>query len=528
MSSASPTAWLGRIRSTRHLGLAIQVSQLSINRPQGRLPRRRHASSSTTTTSASNDKRRTRLLIPTLGALLAVGLGTYALTADSPPARQLNRQSFTPYRVVSREQASSTSAVLTLQPETQSLPSLLTRLLLAASSKLGLRSSGSKHDDEDAIYAAAAASRGLWSVEVKQPMLQVARRYTPLPCSPIQPVVEEGQTSKERPRVGESEQQQKDEIRLLVRPVLPHGEVSRYLCSLAVGDTVFLRGPYPGFDVPARLGLDLDQDGSGRRSREGRDANPVQRKVVFLAGGTGIAPALQVASRVLPNPGVTVEILWANRRPDDARGLLTEDGGARNEKRTGSFSSWRLWRLWTSSPSTTGKSTAEAAENDVAASGVLVREMNAMKRMYGDRLRFRSFVDEEGTFITAADVRRAIGPSRETASETASFSSANELHCPLHSPTLLVGMTEDPVATAGSGPGHSTAGSVCECPATQVHDGRGRNLLLVSGPPGFVDAYAGPKRWHNGVEIQGPLGGVLGKLRRRDMALESDWLVLKL
>ena len=51
---------------------------------------------------------------------------------------------------------------------------------------------------------------------------------------------------------------------------------------------------------------------------------------------------------------------------------------------------------------------------------------------------------------------------------------------------------------------------------------RGKKLLFVSGPEGFINHWAGPKQWVNGREVQGPLGGVLSTI---DL---HDWEVVKL
>jgi hypothetical protein len=50
----------------------------------------------------------------------------------------------------------------------------------------------------------------------------------------------------------------------------------------------------------------------------------------------------------------------------------------------------------------------------------------------------------------------------------------------------------------------------------------GKNIMFVSGPEGFVNAWAGPKVWQNGEELQGPLGGALAKLDLK------DWEIVKL
>jgi hypothetical protein len=51
---------------------------------------------------------------------------------------------------------------------------------------------------------------------------------------------------------------------------------------------------------------------------------------------------------------------------------------------------------------------------------------------------------------------------------------------------------------------------------------KGSKLIIISGPDGFVEYWAGRKLWADGREVQGPLGGVL-----RGMDL-GDWKVFKL
>jgi len=50
----------------------------------------------------------------------------------------------------------------------------------------------------------------------------------------------------------------------------------------------------------------------------------------------------------------------------------------------------------------------------------------------------------------------------------------------------------------------------------------GTKLLFVAGPEGFVNHFAGPKRWNGGKEVQGEVTGVIGKMGLR------DWTVWKL
>ncbi len=51
---------------------------------------------------------------------------------------------------------------------------------------------------------------------------------------------------------------------------------------------------------------------------------------------------------------------------------------------------------------------------------------------------------------------------------------------------------------------------------------------MVSGPDGFISTFAGPKRWADGKELQGSVGGVLGHLIAGNPGFWRDWLVLKL
>src|SRR5699024_7358108 len=40
----------------------------------------------------------------------------------------------------------------------------------------------------------------------------------------------------------------------------------------------------------------------------------------------------------------------------------------------------------------------------------------------------------------------------------------------------------------------------------------GKKLIIISGPEGFVNYFAGPKIWDQGKQAQGPLRGVLRRL----------------
>lgn len=411
----------------------------------------------------------------------------------------LNRSTFSAFTIVSREEVSPTAFVLKLR-------------------------SSNGRDNAASPCIRDAWRHGLWSVEVKQPQLQIARHYTPLPASP---------QSGEAAAVGDYDGGA--EIRLLVRRV-HGGEMSSYLSRLEPGDAVWLRGTHLGFDVPRRLGLDGRGGGDGGGSRRRRD-------VVFLAAGTGIAPALQVAQRLLlppaedyeaqaqsmesaltppPSPDVNITILWANRRAVDALGR--EPRGRGRAGVGGWFLSWFGMGNGSSSHNDDGTTAAAAGPLETSS---LERQIRDLQTAFPGRFRVRHFVDEEGTFIGARDVASAISscPQQQPVPAAAK-------QCPWHSPAALEGLPDDDDA------GRRGVDDGRRYPCLCANDGAtapGSNLLFVSGPDGFIEALAGPKRWHAGGEMQGPVRGVLGRLAeggRRGGGgggeLLDGWLVLKL
>lgn len=155
---------------------------------------------------------------------------------------------FTPFTIIAREEVSPTCVILTVQPNTSSPPI----------------------DPYAELW-----EEGIWSVEAKQPLLQIARSYTPLPPD---------QTTDP------------GNLRFLIRKE-HKGEMSAYLHALRPGMEVALRGPHTELILPETV-----------------------TDVLFLAAGTSIAPALQVAYTLLEaRPAVKkpkIRIIWC-RRPED-------------------------------------------------------------------------------------------------------------------------------------------------------------------------------------------------------------------
>jgi hypothetical protein len=70
---------------------------------------------------------------------------------------------------------------------------------------------------------------------------------------------------------------------------------------------------------------------------------------------------------------------------------------------------------------------------------------------------------------------------------------------------------------------------LCQCVDSYGNAVRGgKNLLMVSGPEGFINHFVGPKVWASGKELQGPVKGVIGDLQRKNPSFGEDWLVLKM
>ncbi|KAI4142499.1 MAG: hypothetical protein LQ340_007326 [Diploschistes diacapsis] len=249
--------------------------------------------------------------------------------------------------------------------------------------------------------------QGLWSSEIKQPQLQVSRYYTPLGLSAVN-----------KGRYGE------DALQFLIREEL-HGEVSGWLHRLPLGTSVGLRGPRGQYTLPNDT-----------------------KEMVYLAGGTGIAPAIQAARSLLINTESRdalpqFHIMWANRRREDCMGGI-------NDSR--SSSGWFSWLSSNRAPS--------FAQQQQSRQSVLVEELESLKSAFCGKMKVDYFVDDEKSFITWD----ALKPALDT--------------------------------TEVSGARSNTA---------NVQN----RLILVSGPDGFIAHYAGPKAWVEGNETQGELGGLL-------------------
>ncbi|KAJ5279926.1 hypothetical protein N7478_005298 [Penicillium angulare] len=183
------------------------------------------------------------------------------LRSQSPGSATLNQDTFTKYSLVSREPVSTTSSLFTLRPRYPS---------------------GSNYD----VYE-EAWKIGVWSVMFKQPQLQIGRDYTPLPTTAATTLT--------------VDEENEGYLRFFIRKD-PFGEVSRYLHNLTIGADIEMRGPQFECIIPEET-----------------------QEIIFIAGGTGIAPALQAGYSLLNNkeqesPKPKIHILWANRLKEDCIG----------------------------------------------------------------------------------------------------------------------------------------------------------------------------------------------------------------
>ncbi|KOS21300.1 Cytochrome c mitochondrial import factor CYC2 [Escovopsis weberi] len=335
-----------------HLAISQSISRIPARHASTSASDSPHAGSSSRPgpDAKTRPKRRSRA-VPLL-SLGAVGAACYAFYGTSSSSGGgggvLNDVTFVPYSITAKEVISPTSFILTVRPRQHS-------------AALPYLEPGS-----------AAWKLAQWSVEFKQPAAQIARHYTPLPGDGDGDKGGNGKGNGNGNGNGNGDGDSVDRaLRFYIRAI-GGGEMSSYIGRLPLGADVWLRGPHAGFDVLARLGG--------------------ARDVVFLAGGTGVAPGVQVARAVLDGaPAARVRLLWAVRHRSEL-----QDGGPRAAKR--SKRSW--WMPWRG-----GAEPEELGEGEMRG---VARQLADMKRRYGARLSVQVAVDDEGARFSEAHLRRAL------------------------------------------------------------------------------------------------------------------------
>ncbi|KIV91281.1 hypothetical protein PV10_05836 [Exophiala mesophila] len=354
-----------------------------------------------------NGSTRNKLVAIGLG-LLAAPVAWYAYQTTEQD-RRLHSLGFVKYSLVAKEPVSKSASIFQLVPKDDKY---LTEI--------------------DKTFSDLFKS-GIWSVEFKQPQLQIVRAYTPLP-----------------PSVAADQEQNKNTgLRFLIRHDA-RGEVSSYLHRLPLGADIEVRRPSVS-EYPISKHV---------------------RQVIFLAGGTGIAPALQVAHALFegaaedgvdhPRKDCKLHILWANRTRDDCIGGVSDQAPGQQSK-------WYSF-LYNSKKS-------KQQNSPIAQQGAMVQELESLKERYPGQITVEYFVDEEGTFINEPAVCNAL--SRLTS------------------------------------PGHD-----------QSHGAsKAERQLFISGPDGFISYLAGPKMWRNGVEEQGPLANMVARAIAKQACPIAVWKV---
>lgn len=327
---------------------------------------------------------------------LVVGAGAiiwaFVFSSSSFRNSPANPGIFTPFTIRSKEVASSTSSIFVLRPISE------------------------RPFDE----FSDAWKKGIWSVQVKQPQLQIGRSYTPLPPS--------------------QQAEFAGELRLLIRRE-PHGEVSTYLHRLPISANIELRGPQIEYEIPK----DVDE-------------------ILFLAGGTGIAPALQTIYTLFDcrkdaDFVPKLRILWANRRSEDSFGGTSDTPPLSRNQLIPWISLLGFGEV--------NEPKQRHVTEEVSISPI-VKELNSLKKRNGGHITIDYFVDEENSHITEETLRGYLTKSAAQSSSTR------------------------------------------------------KKIILIAGPEGFITHHAGPKEWGGGKELQGPIGGTLGSIN------SEGWEIWKL
>lgn len=290
---------------------------------------------------------------------------------------------------------------------------------------------------------------GIWSVEVKQPDLQIARSYTPLP--PLESTAATGTYT-----AAHTSSLAIKDLRFLVRRYVT-GEMSNYLSRLPVTAPVHLRGGHMEYVLPEEIA-----------------------DVVFIAGGTSIAPAVQVAHAL------------------SVRGDTGDQFGRDDGRREGSGLRTRMTVLWANRTKADALGMGPISGGASADEGIILEQLKMISARRGTNsvdVETRCFFDEEKRFINEADIAAALAGTVPAAAS------------PL--PRWFSWKT----ATKEEQPDQMPADTVMQ----------GKKLVIVSGPDGFVEHIAGRRHKPDGqVEIGTVTAGLLSKF---DL---TGWEVVKL
>ncbi|KAK5046302.1 hypothetical protein LTR84_008445 [Exophiala bonariae] len=451
-------------------------------RPSG-ANRIRHKHSDLEREMFSNDSRKMPLPLRKM-FYITVG-ATVGMMAYQTVSLSIGSDGFMECELVAKESVSPTASIFYLDPDPNRLkhPNRLQELMAADGFLLDYPKMAMRTNNARKLRDAWNEGT-LWSLEFKQPQLQIVRHYTPLPPSAV------------------DNEERKGCVKFLIREE-DRGEMSSYLHNLKVSRS----DPTPGEQMlsalkaivtlspppkPVPVGKKTDRTtvdvrGPNHDFRPGKDV----RQIVYFAGGTGIAPALQTAHALLGNHKVNravdptdlatrkLHILWANRTRSDCLGGQSDPAPElprvlqepRPQSQRGGF--WSKLGFTTeptnvpvepTSAPTPPSSTIAATADTSKHTNRIVRELEALKDKYPGQVTVEYFVDGENTWIDKNTVSKALGRLKD-------------------------GEIRD----------------------IQNSVSPGQRQVMVSGPPGFIAYLAGPKVWIDGWEQQGPLGGLIAR-----------------
>lgn len=174
----------------------------------------------------------------------------------------------------------------------------------------------------------------IWLVDVKQPQIMVTRAYTPLPLHFMKSEYTHSGEKKPLLKVINNDGDDYDKNGTMTFYIKRYGdgEVSRYIASKKVGDTLELRGPNVEYKFPYHPLKQFHQRPIFRDLPSKVEAEPFLAKlkkannipdvdnVVFYAAGTGIAPILQVLLSRNPYRG-HVTVHYSAQKPGELKPL---------------------------------------------------------------------------------------------------------------------------------------------------------------------------------------------------------------
>jgi NAD(P)H-flavin reductase len=419
--------------------------------------------------TGSTSERPRRSTIPRLLSLVLLsGAVAYTTILLPSPKETLSPTSFTRFTILSRETVSPNSYILTLSPEKPS-------------------------SSPDLPYSTPSSpwNTRLWAVEIRQPQLQIVRHYTPLPPRPDVP-------------------EDRKTLRLLIRTV-PRGEVSNYLAKMPIGEAVDVRLEESFYDFADEDSMRNATPESTETSISAKKSSPMDKKsqtrdVVLLAGGTGVATALQAIHALhsahpseenLPK----ITVFWSVRSRDDIQTSPTPN----------QTSSPTSWFFWTQKAKSSQQLTATLENPTEITRHLQSLQSSPLSSPLHENFKIYTTVDDEQTSVSYSTLKSAI-----------------KAHTPEITPHPKV--TSEPLYTGSLGP---QSWHLFRTRALQASSSPAQRILIASGPDGFVEKYAGHVLLHRVNSASGSLsfvfrrhGGTFVKLLKEDGDMAASWSIV--